>query len=77
MLMAWILVATTITAAPLVMLLRTLLPMLRVTAALRLWRTGLLMQRVAGLEARDDAQFDLAAHELFDIRHQRTIVEGD
>lgn len=59
-----------------VLLLRALV-LLRTTAALRLRLSRLLVQRVARLEARDDAQLNLAAHELFDIHHQRPVVEGD
>ena len=59
-----------------VLLLRALV-LLRTTAALRLRLSRLLVQRVARLEARDDAQLNLAAHELFDIHPQRPVVEGD
>lgn len=70
-------VAATIATTPLVVLLRALLPVLRPASALRLRFARLLMQRIAGLEARNDALLDLAAHELFDIRHQWPVVETD
>ena len=51
-------------------------PALLVALGLRLM-TGLLVHGIARLEARDDADLDLAVHELFDVHHQRPVVEGD
>ena len=77
MLVAGVFVAAAISTPPLVVLLRALLAMLRSTTTLRLWFTRLLVQRIAGLEARDHALLHLARHEPFDRDHQRPVVETD